>query len=170
MRFLLTYGYSPCYTVVVRRRGAFGRRREHEMTNITMNIDGMDFWTLVGLVNSASEVAGNDEAIDAINGYLAENRKRYEKEAVENGDTEAIDLMNDVLGMEFATWIVENDTPSNWDIVERAARDYSAKGMSGRVKGLCDALSCMSDCATSDVREFVADYAKEWYEDGKRID
>jgi len=140
------------------------------MKNIMVNIDGMGFWTLVGLINSLSEVDGNDSALDEINGYIAFNRKRYEKVAIDAGDTEAIALMNEVFGMEFADWLIENDIPTNWDVVERAAKMYSVNGMSGKCKGLCEALSCMSGCNLGDVRRFVIDYAKEWYENGVRTE
>lgn len=171
MRILVdTTTFDVLYCSRTKGMGSFAGDGSTKMRNITINIDGMDFWTLVGLINSLSEVEGNDRALDEINDYIATNRKKYEKVAIDAGDTDAIELMNDVFGMKFADWLVENDSPTHWDVVERAAKVYSSNGMSGKCKGLCEALSCMSDCALEDVRRFVEDYSKEWYRNGVRID
>lgn len=136
--------------------------------NISINIEGMGFWSLVEIINCLSEAPSNDGAMEDINDYVVANSAAFLRDARNGGDEEATELIVALLADRFEIWLDENDRPEVWAIVEQAAASYSASGMSGLCEGLCEALARLS--GGLDARRFVAAYAADWYVDGCRVE
>lgn len=104
------------------------------MRKVTINIDGMGFWTLVNIHGALSEASRNDEAMDAISDHIAENKEKFMRVAASEGDMEAVSLISELFEPSFSEWLVDasHDTPENWSIVEMAASEFSANRLSGK--------------------------------------
>lgn len=161
-----------CYIMGIKQREAI-HRMERAMKNITINIEGLGFWSLVSLHGMMSEATGNDSAMDELTDYLRANRREFERDAATNHDCEALGAIDALLGPRFGDWLIDNDTPDNWSIVEEAARVMSKCGNEEKAmrktKALRTALELLSGSEPNDIAEFLNDYAKEWYRNGERL-
>ena len=146
---------------------------EQSMKNISINIEGLGFWSLINLHGIMSEATNNDSAMDELTEHIRENRREFERAAVANHDNEALEAIDCILGVRFHEWLLDNDTPEAWEIVEEAARITSkcdsAKRAKRKTKALRTALELLSGSDPSDIMEFLNDYADEWYCNGKRL-
>lgn len=161
-----------CYIMNIKQREAT-HRMERAMKNITINIEGLGFWSLVNLHGIMSEATGNDSAMDELTDHIRENRREFERAAAANHDNEALEAIDCILGVRFHEWLLDNDAPQSWDIVEEAARVISKcndrKKAKRKTKALRTALELLSGSDPSDIMEFLNDYAGEWYCNGKRL-